>query len=234
MVQSKCRPCLYLSITGRNDVVESNVRMVLLPRTTIFSRVTRRIVSSPLIALEIPLRNFGPCILFIPLKLTNTFFKLFARFFFGCIYLFKNHSQVVARFWFIYLQCENHDLICKSICCTCCFCRNEKFYVLLDELSNTHRFFCSIRWRHHTFIHLCVPFAYLYHVEGSFAFIVCDDAVLYEISHCTMHKHAHSTKCHCNESTKQFYWYTLHTLSLYGVAIIKIVPVPSNVQFSSK
>lgn len=52
---------VYLSMTGRNDVVESNVRMVLLPRITIFSRVTRRMVSSPLmLLLLIPLRNFGP------------------------------------------------------------------------------------------------------------------------------------------------------------------------------
>lgn len=81
----------YLSITGKNDVVESNVRMVLLPRTTIFSRVTRRIVSSPVILLVMPLRNFGPNI-FISLKNIHfcltvlftisifTFVKIYAQF----------------------------------------------------------------------------------------------------------------------------------------------------------
>lgn len=51
----------YLSIIGKNDVVESNVRTVVFPRTTIFSRVTRRIVSSLPIALLLMLfRDFEP------------------------------------------------------------------------------------------------------------------------------------------------------------------------------
>lgn len=60
---------------GKNEVVESNVRMVLLPRTMIFSLVTRRMVSSPVILLLLtPLRNFVPNIF---IAMLSTKFQVF-------------------------------------------------------------------------------------------------------------------------------------------------------------
>lgn len=98
----------YLSITGRNDVVESNVRMVLLPRITIFSRVTRRIVSSPLIVLVIPLRNFVPYI-FISQKyhhqFSTNFSVLFIQFIHQFVTLFiKICNTVLHLLYFFFIR----------------------------------------------------------------------------------------------------------------------------------
>lgn len=72
----------YLSIIGKNDVVESNVRTVVFPRTTIFSRVTRRIVSSLpivllLLLLLMLLRDFEPNIFISITYHTNIKWKFY-------------------------------------------------------------------------------------------------------------------------------------------------------------
>lgn len=109
----------YLSITGKNEVVESNVRIVLLPRTTIFSRVTRRIVSSPLMVFVIPLRNFVPNIF-----ISNGINKF-------CNVILNFSLPLVMHFSII----QNIFLFCQK--------KNAMHVVvkwILDELSNKHRF----------------------------------------------------------------------------------------------
>lgn len=102
--------------------------MVLLPRTTIFSRVTRRIVSSPLILLVMPLRILVPNI-FISM-ISFTFISIF-------------YSNISIVFWWIFstLIITNMQLInlqhtfwtVKSTLIRLIF-----FYLLVDILLLNH------------------------------------------------------------------------------------------------
>lgn len=98
---------IYLSIIGKNEVVESKVRMVLLPLTIIFSRVTRRMVSSPVILLLLtPLRNFVPNI-FISIKTTKSLFD-----FDYCL----RFSVFISRFHcFILIEYRCHHNFCENL-----------------------------------------------------------------------------------------------------------------------